>query len=60
MAHRLHPLSSQPKKKVKAEASFGDEPERWTTAAKNEFDTDFMQMLVATGLSWNFVNNPKV
>jgi hypothetical protein len=48
------------KKKLKAEASFGDEPERWTAAAKNKFDTDFMKMLVATGSSWNFVNNPEV
>jgi hypothetical protein len=53
-------LSKPVKKNLKAEASVGDKPERWTASVKNQFDTDFMKMLVAMGLSWNFANNPEV
>lgn len=52
--------SVRPLKKLKAEASVGDEPHRWDSSRKQEFDRDFMKLLIATNTTWNFANNPEM
>lgn len=34
-------------------------PSEWTAAAQHEFNEDFGRLLIATGSSWNFANNPQ-